>query len=104
MTGKLRVASPLGLHRDAFQELAPDWNRDAFTRGNFCPRGEILKSRRDSLQNTRVALPALEMLTQEMPFWTSPKFDNPNPEDTNEHPLDMAVCTSNPAVAELQVR
>jgi hypothetical protein len=35
--------------------LALDWNRDAFTRGNFCPRGEILKSRRDSPQNTRVA-------------------------------------------------
>jgi hypothetical protein len=44
------------------------------------------------------------MLTQEMPFWTLPKFDNPNPVDTNEHLLDMAVCTSKPAVAELQAR
>jgi hypothetical protein len=59
MTRKLRDAFPSGLHRDAFQQLAPDRNRDAFTRGNFCPRGEILKSRRDSPQNTRVGHSAL---------------------------------------------
>jgi hypothetical protein len=94
MTGKLRVASPLGLHRDAFQELAPDWNRDAFTRGNFCPRGEILKSRHDSPQNTRVALPALEMLTQQMPFWTSRKFSNPNRESTNWCVVGVGIYTS----------
>jgi hypothetical protein len=35
-------------------QLAPDWNRDAITRGNFSTGGEILKSRRDSPQNTRV--------------------------------------------------
>jgi hypothetical protein len=61
MIRKHRNAFPSGLHRGAFQELAPDWNRDAFTRGNFCPRGEILKSRRDFPQNTRVALQALEI-------------------------------------------
>jgi hypothetical protein len=32
MTRKLRDASPSGLHRDAFQALAPDWNRDAIPR------------------------------------------------------------------------
>jgi hypothetical protein len=36
-------------------QLAPDWNRDAFTRGNFSPGGEMLESRRGSPQNTRVA-------------------------------------------------
>jgi hypothetical protein len=46
------------------------------------------------------------MLTQQMPIWTSPKFDNPNPEGTNEHLQDVAVCTSKPAGAgaEMQAR
>jgi hypothetical protein len=30
------------------------------------------------------ALLALEMLTQQVPFWTSRKSDNPNPEGANE--------------------
>jgi hypothetical protein len=37
-------------------QLAPDWDRDAFTRGNFCPRGQILESRRDPPQDTRVVV------------------------------------------------
>jgi hypothetical protein len=48
--------------------------------------------------------PTVEMLTQQMPFWTSPKFDNPNPEGMNKHLLDVAVCTSKPAVAGLRAR
>lgn len=43
-------------------QLALDWNRDAFTRGNFTPGGEMLESRRDSPQNTRVA-PLISLLT-----------------------------------------
>jgi hypothetical protein len=30
MIRKLRDAFPSELHRDAFQQLTPDWNRDAF--------------------------------------------------------------------------
>jgi hypothetical protein len=37
-------------------QAAPDWNRDAFTQGNFLSAGGILESRRDSPQNTRVGL------------------------------------------------
>lgn len=37
-------------------QLALDCNRDAFTRGNFNPGGEMLESRRDFPQNTKVGL------------------------------------------------
>jgi hypothetical protein len=40
-------------------QLTPDWNRDAFTWGNFSPGGEMLESRRDSPQNTRVVVESI---------------------------------------------
>jgi hypothetical protein len=29
-----------------------------------------------------------------MPFWTSPKFSNPNPESTNWYVVGVGICTS----------
>jgi hypothetical protein len=48
--------------------------------------------------------PSLAMLTQQMPFWTSRKLGNPNPEGTNECILGVAICTFKQAGAELQAR
>jgi hypothetical protein len=98
-TRKLPDVFPSGSHRDAFSlttcmQLAPDWNREAFTRGNLSSAGRISESRRVSPQNTRVVLPTLEMLTQQMPVWTSPKFSNPNPESTNWYVVGVGICTS----------
>ena len=51
-------------------------------------------------------LPALEVLTQQKPLWTSPKSDNPNPEGTNQYNdiLDVAIYTSKAARARLQAK
>jgi hypothetical protein len=50
------------------------------------------------------ALPASEILSQQMQFWTSAKSSNPNPEDTNGYNLGVAICTSKPARAESRER
>jgi hypothetical protein len=49
-------------------------------------------------------LPALEMLTQQMPFWTSRKAGNTNPEGANQYIPYVAIYISKPARAKLQAR